>query len=311
MDKINKMMMDSFKNIFEIILKEAETKVQASGIDPVSKRGKALVSVIYKKVLSKLGIDLEQYTTEEFKLFWEKNKAELMSELSLKIDNALSRDNKKQQELENKIEEIGIRSIKWEKIKNIPPDLFTKITEDTKARGDIALLFKNVMSVRENLTNYINTKIASLKIWHKDLQGVGPDDHHKEKHTLESHLDSKLLNEIKNLINNPPVAKYFRGGGDTVKAGSGVTITENADGTKIISTGTTTNIVDDETPTGDIDGANQIYTLAHTPITGSLKLYVNGQRMTAGGVDYTLTGNSISMVTAPMTGSILLADYRF
>jgi hypothetical protein len=39
-------------------------------------------------------------------------------------------------------------------------------------------------------------------------------------------------------------------------------------------------------------------------------LYKNGIRLKAGGADYTLSGNTITFVTAPATGAVLLADYN-
>jgi hypothetical protein len=80
---------------------------------------------------------------------------------------------------------------------------------------------------------------------------------------------------------------------------------------KNIPSSSTVTFADGETPGGTIDGVNVGFTLAHTPAAGSLKLFVNGQRMSAGGVDYTLSGTDITLVTAPPSGSILLADYRY
>lgn len=67
---------------------------------------------------------------------------------------------------------------------------------------------------------------------------------------------------------------------------------------------------DDETPTGLINSANVTYTLANTPSpVSSLQLYRNGvlQRRT---VDYTISGLTITMTTAPQTGDSLKAWYR-
>lgn len=69
--------------------------------------------------------------------------------------------------------------------------------------------------------------------------------------------------------------------------------------------------VDSEVPTGTINGSNADFTLAHTPSTGSLHLYLNGVRQTAGGVDYSLSTNTITYVSAPITGDTHLADYRY
>lgn len=69
--------------------------------------------------------------------------------------------------------------------------------------------------------------------------------------------------------------------------------------------------IDDETPTGTVNGVNTIFTLvAKSPEAGSLKVFVNGQRMRVTD-DYTLSGKTITFVTAPPTNSIILCDYRF
>lgn len=60
-----------------------------------------------------------------------------------------------------------------------------------------------------------------------------------------------------------------------------------------------------ETPTGAIDNNNVTFTVVHTPAFVQL----NGAIQTASGVDYTLTGLTITFVNAPQTGSILRSYY--
>lgn len=68
--------------------------------------------------------------------------------------------------------------------------------------------------------------------------------------------------------------------------------------------------IDDETPTGTINGVNTIFTLANIPNPPlSLKVFVNGSRMRIT-EDYTLAVKTITFITAPPTGSIILCDYR-
>ena len=69
------------------------------------------------------------------------------------------------------------------------------------------------------------------------------------------------------------------------------------------------SFVDDETPSGTPNGVLTTFTLAKIPIDGSLKLFVNGARMRVT-EDYTLSSQTITFITAPPTGSILIADYR-
>lgn len=72
------------------------------------------------------------------------------------------------------------------------------------------------------------------------------------------------------------------------------------------------NFADAETPSGTIDGSNATFTLAQTPSpAASLQLFLNGAYQTAGGVDYTLSGATITFGSAPLTSSIIRAHYRY
>lgn len=71
-----------------------------------------------------------------------------------------------------------------------------------------------------------------------------------------------------------------------------------------------TNFVANEIPTGAINGANAAYTLASAPTAGTVEVYQNGLRLLVGaGNDYTISGSTITFVTAPATGDNLLVDY--
>lgn len=67
--------------------------------------------------------------------------------------------------------------------------------------------------------------------------------------------------------------------------------------------------VDNEIPSGTINGVNGTFTLAHPPGT-TLHLYLNGLRLTVS-IDYTITSSTITMSTIPYTGDTLIADYRY
>jgi hypothetical protein len=71
--------------------------------------------------------------------------------------------------------------------------------------------------------------------------------------------------------------------------------------------------VDNETPSGIIDGTNATFTLAFTPIAGSVHLFRRGLRMRRGAEnDYTVTGPTITFNAGavPRPGDNILADYR-
>lgn len=63
-----------------------------------------------------------------------------------------------------------------------------------------------------------------------------------------------------------------------------------------------------ETPAGTLNGTNCVFTLQNTPMTGTLVVYKNGVRQQPGG-DYTLSGVTISFLTAPAAGDLVSADY--
>lgn len=69
-----------------------------------------------------------------------------------------------------------------------------------------------------------------------------------------------------------------------------------------------TNMITDETPSGTINGTNKVFTLANAPRSGALRLFVNGLRQKSTD-DYTISSATITMVTAPLTGDLLIADY--
>ena len=64
-----------------------------------------------------------------------------------------------------------------------------------------------------------------------------------------------------------------------------------------------------ETPTGAMNGSNLTFTLAYTPEAGSLKLRLGGVVLEITN-DYTISGDTITMVFAPNSGETFLADYR-
>lgn len=70
---------------------------------------------------------------------------------------------------------------------------------------------------------------------------------------------------------------------------------------------------DGETPTGLVNGLNTTFTLAFTPSpAAALELYLNGLLM-AQGVDYNISGNTITFLAAstPQSGDELVASYRY
>lgn len=108
--------------------------------------------------------------------------------------------------------------------------------------------------------------------------------------TLIAELRSKVRGMKKS-----PHATQKHGGGDTFLAGTAITITTNADGTKTISS-TASSTVYTETPSGTINGSNDTFTTAHS-ITSIYSFAINGQFIHPS--EYSVAGSTITFVTAP------------
>lgn len=71
------------------------------------------------------------------------------------------------------------------------------------------------------------------------------------------------------------------------------------------------SFVDAEDLTDDVDGTEDEFTLANTPVAGSEHVFLNGVRQRAGsGNDYTISGALITFTVAPAVDDNLVVGYR-
>jgi hypothetical protein len=66
------------------------------------------------------------------------------------------------------------------------------------------------------------------------------------------------------------------------------------------------NEVPNEQPTGSL----KVFTVDHSVLSGTLRIYLNGLRQ-APTIQYTATGATITFVTAPIINDIILVDYKY
>lgn len=108
---------------------------------------------------------------------------------------------------------------------------------------------------------------------------------------------------VANASNNPA---WVTPTGDVSVTSAGVMTVNNTSGTGFLKYG---NLVANETPSGSINGTNTAFTLANGNAYG-LGLYLNGQLLEPGtGNDYTISGNAITTLFAPLAGDKLRAYY--
>lgn len=71
-----------------------------------------------------------------------------------------------------------------------------------------------------------------------------------------------------------------------------------------------TRFIWNEAVSGTVNGVNTAFTIANTPVATKLMLYVNGVLQKDGG-DFAISGAAITMLYAPLTGSVLTATYIY
>jgi hypothetical protein len=71
-----------------------------------------------------------------------------------------------------------------------------------------------------------------------------------------------------------------------------------------------TNFIDYEVPAGAVNSVNTTFTLGNSPVTGSVKLFINGLRQTQSASYYSVTGTTVTITDAPLTGDRVYVEYR-
>lgn len=114
----------------------------------------------------------------------------------------------------------------------------------------------------------------------------------KEKKLSTEHIDGfeQTISSLFDQLRTRHGSGYVHGGGDTIAAGSNITLTRNPNGTTTVaSTGGGSLAGSQEKSTTTPDGVAQTFTFTHTP----LLIYWNGQLQTLTD-DYTVSGLTIT-----------------
>lgn len=166
-------------------------------------------------------------------------------------------------------------------------------------------------------TSYSGTGVINLSgtVFSLNLgQGVENDGSNNLRVKLSG---ASLLRGASGLAINPGSAGQIpitnAGATDVTMVSFSGDVTVTAAGVATVNAATfvkATNYVTAEVPGGSVNGSNTAFTLANTPVAGSERLFLNGQRLKPGsGNDYTISGLNITALFAPIIGDQLLADY--
>jgi len=68
--------------------------------------------------------------------------------------------------------------------------------------------------------------------------------------------------------------------------------------------------IQDEIPSGAVNGVNDLFTLAQVPIINTLSVYLNGLKITLD-VDYVINGSELTISPAPDAGDLISCEYNY
>lgn len=88
--------------------------------------------------------------------------------------------------------------------------------------------------------------------------------------------------------------------------GNGTAVSAAAAGTDYLAP---SNVVTRETPSGSVNGSNTAFTLANTPLSGTEMVFLNGLLQEPSSQDYSISGTTITFVTAPVSGDRIRVTY--
>jgi hypothetical protein len=80
----------------------------------------------------------------------------------------------------------------------------------------------------------------------------------------------------------------------------------------LLSSGGNVSLITRETPNGQINGINKIFTLTHAPLAGSEQVFLNGVLQEEGpSGDYSISGSAIQFNVAPKTSWTVFVTYLY
>lgn len=157
----------------------------------------------------------------------------------------------------------------------------------------------------EDQASIIKEVVSRIKI-PKAKDGVSPnmDD------IIEKTADkvSRLPFDFKKILGNPELRMLMHGGGLSSVTTDGTLTGMGTALSPLSVVGATGTAVYGEVPTGSATA----FAIAHTPVSGTVRLYRGGSRQQVGaGNDYTISGKNITLLNSLSSGEVLLADYNF
>jgi hypothetical protein len=257
----------------------------------------ALDQTRIKKLQELLKLTSEGLTREEFASAF---KAAM--DLILKVEK--KQDDKFSQSLDDLKKQIeNIANQKEKDISGLRDDLINRVDKSIQAqKSNLDLMWEKVNGVEDgkdaDSVQIVQDVLAQIKLpEYKETVLDSPEQLRDKLELLKGNerLDKSAIKGLDELIKEleGKISKGGRIGGGGFNYGA-LTIHQTFD----------------ETPVNSGDNINFTIAIAPNP-TNSLRLYRNGQRLKIGASnDYTVSGHTITLLTAFSAGEILTADYQ-
>jgi hypothetical protein len=227
------------------------------------------------------------------------SKAQFLESFKKVVDQVLKIETKVLENINKAIDELKIsQNASLEATQGDLMGLGARLTE----------LVNKALKEQENGLNFIRDKVRKIKEGkdgYTPKKGVDYFDGQAGKDADEEKIISEILKQIKIPEIDKSELEELKKELETLKGQRRL-----GGGGGFSKIHLESKFIDDETPVGTVNGVNTIFILANMPNpSASVKVFTNGARMRIT-EDYTLSGRTITFVTAPPTGSIILCDYR-
>lgn len=236
------MQFQKLKKQIDKVLNQLEDEVAKEGILITSPEFQKLLEEVKAKLLEEWGMTLDEYAIMELELDGkraiEEDEVIKLGERTKELSEARKKETEQRmnelvQSFANKIQTMGssLRGeidinkkaiLSQEDIRNIVKPMIPTIPQHTDF--DHLNIIKDLNDLEKDINGVKD--IMSQQVSHEDLVEVLPDQHHPEKHNLESHLKSELGNDLKKLTNGSNADKLHThkqtGGTTRIFGGGGI-----------------------------------------------------------------------------------------
>ena len=211
------------KSLISEILDKTIQEAKNAGYDIDTEEFKQLITEKKKEILSSVGVSedemleyenqdkvLEQEIKKEIASAFDRKKIEKEKKLEEKIlqermnvvERFLSEINNKKQFTQEDINQLAFSQLAHSGIDH--EDLNAKITISKNEINKELEIQKTDIEIEKKELGMIKSDMGIIKknipIYHRDLKEIEPNDHHREKHSLESHIDSSWKDKFSRLI---------------------------------------------------------------------------------------------------------------